>query len=165
MSELLVSVAITGSLIAIGTPTYLNQTKAGCQRQTEAAVSQILTQAQAYNDEFGERPKGWSNLDKVATIMTSNGPAQSDSFDEISLAGCNYRVSGNTNDMRLDILAKPKQVHKGGTPLPYSDQAIETTTTTDGYNVIGCINYATGASDIRRGNGSDAAKLEILKCS
>ena len=164
MSELLVSVAIAGSLIAIGTPTYLSQAKAGCQRQAESVVSQILTQAQAYKDEFGEAPRSWSNLDKIATIMTTNGPAKGESFEEIALTGCNYRVSGYTNELTLNILAKPKQDKEGGAPLPDPNEEIKSTQK-DGYNVVGCINYATGASDVRRGNGTEAANLENLKCS
>ena len=69
MSELLVSVAITGMLSAIGTPTYLSQKKQAA-KATEAVIAQVLTQAQAYNDEFGSLAEGWNDLDKIATIMT-----------------------------------------------------------------------------------------------
>ena len=30
-----------------------------------------MMQAQAYNDEFGNPASGWSDLDKIATLMTA----------------------------------------------------------------------------------------------
>lgn len=163
MSELLVSVAITGTVIAIGTPTYLSQAKAGCQRRAEAVISQVLTQAQAYNDEFGEPPKGWNDLDKIATIMTIDGPANSTDFTKIILPGCNYEITGAADNNELNIQAMPK---RGTNTKPLSEtEESQAVNRGDEYNVIGCINYETGASDIRRGTGNEAASTESVRCT
>ena len=163
MSELLVTLAITGSILAVGAPHYLNQTKASCQRQAEAVISQVLTQAQAYNDEFGEPPKGWNDLDKIATIMTTNGPANNADFTGIILPGCNYEIIGSSDNVKLNLQATPKQ---DNSIKPISEtRELQASNSGNKYNVIGCLKYATGASDIRRGSGNEAASTESLQCT
>ena len=91
LPELVIAVSITGTLAAVATPIYVGQMKASCQRQAEATISQFLSQAQAFEDEYGSAPKSWADLDKIATIMTSSGPATGGDLSWIELPNCDYR--------------------------------------------------------------------------
>ena len=81
LTELTISAAIIGALGATAFPHYLNQIETSCQRQTVSVVSQILTQTQAFNDEFGTTAQTWTELDEIATIMTADGPATGGSLN------------------------------------------------------------------------------------
>ena len=157
LTEAVVAVAIIGSLAAIATPKYFNQIQANCQRQNQAFMSQLLSQTQAYYDEFGDQPKGWSDLDRIATIQTTNGPASGDSFSAIVIPGCNYSYTGSTsgnNFIYQSVFTTPSSQDSEGSE----------TANTNKLNVIGCINTRTGASDIKRGDGTQAADASDLNC-
>ena len=157
MTEMVVTVAIAGTIGAIATPTYLSQTKANCQRHSQAFMGQLLSQTQAYYDEFGNQPEGWSDLDRIATIQTINGPASGDSFSAITIPGCNYSYTGSTSENNFiyqSMLMSPSAQDSEGSE----------TASTNKLNVIGCINTRTGASDIKRGDGTRAAATSDLNC-
>lgn len=73
LAELMTAVAVIGTLSAISIPSYIDQVKRGCQSEPESIINQVMMQAQAYNDEFGNPASGWSDLDKIATLMTKDG--------------------------------------------------------------------------------------------
>ena len=138
--ELLITVSIIGVLAAISIPNVINQLHRAKQKEAEATISQIITQVAAYSDEFGEKAEGWNDLDDVATIMTETGPAEGSNFGKIILPGKNYELVG-TNHANNE----------------YTFTATPVDTSLSKYNVIACVNIATGASDTRSGNGSSAA--------
>jgi len=138
LTELTVSVAIVGTIAATATPHYLNQLESSCQRQAESVVSQILTQTQAFNDEFGIAPTTWGELDEIATIMTADGPAISGKLSSpITLPPrCSYKLSSSKNEQKYIFEATP--------PENYNPNL----------NILACINTDTGASDIKRGGNT-----------
>ena len=73
MIELLSSVVIIGILSSVAIPSYFKQVERTCQGDPESIINQVMMQAQAYNDEFGNPASGWSDLDKIATLMTKDG--------------------------------------------------------------------------------------------
>lgn len=148
LTELTVSVAIVGTIAATATPHYLNQLESSCQRQAESVISQILTQTQAFNDEFGIAPTTWAELDEIATIMTADGPAISGNLSSpITLPPrCSYKLSSSQIEQKYIFKATP--------PENYNPNL----------NIFACINTDTGASDIRRGSSKPATKKEELKC-
>lgn len=160
LTELITTVTLAGTIAAVGTPIYINQNKASCQRSAEAQLSLIMSQAQAFNDEYGALPQGWNDLDKISSLMTNSGAAKGESFSKISLPSCNYTFSGTKKESSIDFLAAPPTSKSS---QPDSDTAQETEDNKSGYDVIGCINVLTGASQIRRGDGSESAqKFELL---
>ena len=151
LTECLVTVSIAGILGAISAPMYLSQSAKSCQRYPESLISQIMTQAMAYNDEFGTPAEGWRDLDKIATIMTSNGPANSPGFNPINLPSCNYSLRGSR--------ANNKYIFNASVIEP------EETTPKNAFNFVGCINVSTGASDMQGGDGTTPANPEDLTCN
>jgi type IV pilus assembly protein PilA len=139
--ELLITVSIIGVLAAISIPNVINQLHRAKQKEAEATISQVITQVAAYSDEFGETAEGWNDLDDVATIMTETGPAKGSNFGKIILPGKNYELVGtSTGNNKYTFTATPVD------------------TSLSKYNIIACINIATGASDTRSGDGSSEAE-------
>ena len=162
LTEMIVAVAIAGAIGAVATPTYLNQSKANCQRAAEAQLSQILTTSQVFHDEYGEDPTGWSDLDKITTLMTTSGAALNPDFSAISLPSCNYTFSGNKQGDKFIFIANPPST-QGSKSIPTEgpDEPINPNT---GFNAAACINTSTGASDIRKGDASNGVNIENLNC-
>lgn len=161
LTEMLATTAIISSLAAVAVPTYLGEKKASCQGYPESIINQTMMQVQAYNDEYGAGPTSWSDLNRIATLMTKNGPATEESFDWIELVQCGYKLkvlgSGNTYTFisaQTGAIIDDPQV---------SESNIKAENNT--YNVIGCLNTLTGASDIQRGDGTTAAELSTLSCA
>ena len=95
LPEILAATTIVTSLCSIAIPTYIEQQKIACQREPESIIAQVMTQTQAYNDEYGDLAQGWSDLDKIATLMTASGPANGNSFNTIELPSCDYTLRGS----------------------------------------------------------------------
>jgi prepilin-type N-terminal cleavage/methylation domain-containing protein len=159
LTESVVAVAIVGSLAAIATPKYFGQIQANCQRQSESSISRLLSQTQAYYDEYSETPTGWSDLDRIASIQTTNGPASGNSFETVVLPGCNYELTGNSSGDIINFESKRQTV--GSNPIQGTDSNVKEESKS---NTIGCINTLTGMSDIRRGDGKTSASQSDLKC-
>ena len=172
LTELLVAMSIVGILSSIALPSYTNQLSKRCQGDPKSVISQSMMQAQAYNDEFGTPAKGWSDLDKIATLMTSDGPATGGSFFPIELPTCDYQLWGKRDGNDYLFVATKKDVL--GTPVPLvpikpepdenGDIITAPENVGDEFNVVGCLNVATGASDIKGGNGSELAYVDDLTC-
>ena len=170
--EMLTTVSIVGILAAISLPNYFKQLSKGCQSTPESIINQVMMQAQAYNDEFGNPASGWSDLDKIATLMTADGPAIGSTFQPIPLQTCGYYLWGKQTGNDYLFVATNKNVIGIPTPLAPSkpeedengDLVIEPSHSDDDFNVLGCLNVATGASDIKRGNGSTLAYVDDLTC-
>ena len=172
LTELLASISIIGILSAVALPSYTNQLSKRCQGDPKSIISQAMMQAQAYNDEFGTPATGWSDLDKIATLMTSDGPATGNSFFPIELPTCEYKLWAKQEDNDYLFVATKKDVVGTPAPLlpikPEPDDNGEFITAADNvgdeFNVVGCLNVATGASDIKGGNGSQLAYVDDLTC-
>lgn len=158
LTEAVVVVSIIGGLAAIATPKYFSQLQANCQRQSQGFMGQLLSQTQAYYDEFGDHPEGWTDLDRIATIQTTNGPASGDSFSPVIIPGCNYSYTGTSSD---NIFIYQSVFISDAAQEPERSE----TASANNLNVIGCINTRTGASDIRRGDGTRAADISDLNCN
>ena len=104
--------------------------------------------------------------------MTRDGPAQGTTFQPIPLPTCDYNLWGkqDANDYlfvatKKDIIGSPAPIlplqpepNENGEIIADSGNA------GDEFNVVGCLNVATGASDIKRGNGSELAYVDDLTC-
>ena len=146
LSEVLVTVSIIGILSSISFPSYMSQMRRTQQRETETIVSQVMFQTASHFDEYGLRAEGWDDLDDVATVMTDTGTASGATFASITLPGANYTLEANRN------------------VNDYIFTAIPTDTNANGFNVLGCINVSTGASNIQAGDGTNAAVEADLTC-
>lgn len=172
LTELVTSIAIVGTLSAISIPNYIKQISRGCQSEPESIINQVMMQAQAHNDEFGTPATGWSDLDKITTLMTAEGPALGATFQPIPLQTCDYNLWGKQAGNDYLFIATKKNVLGIPTPIapfkPQDDEnddlTVEPSNSGDDFNVLGCLNVATGASDIKRGNGSELAYVDDLTC-
>lgn len=140
------SVAIIGILASVSTPSLISQLQRGRQGEAETLIAQLITQASAYNDEYGIAASSWKELDEVATIPTKDGAASTENFAEITTPSGNYSISTTQSRNKYTFIAKPKDPNASN------------------YNVIGCSNVATGASQIISGNSKAAASTGDLKC-
>ena len=147
LTEILVTITIVGILSSIALPNYMNQMRRTRQREAETIVSQVMIQVAAHSDEYGVNAEGWDNLDDIAAVMTDSGTASGGTFSTITLPGGNYS---------LDI--------KGPAGNDYIVTATPTDTNSSTFNVLGCINVSTGASNIQAGDGTTAAVEADLTC-
>ena len=158
LTEMLVTSSLIGLIASIAVPGYIGQKNASCQSYPESIIEQAMSQAQAYNDEYASAAKSWKDLDKISTIMTSSGPAQGETLNWIELPKCNYKLMGSQTGNEYTFIA----VQSGAFTGKEND---EIDSLKNNYNVVACINVATGASDIQRGNGEDEASTTSLRCS
>ena len=146
LTESVVTVGILAILGSISTPSLINQLHKSRQGEAKTYLSQVITQVSAYNDEFGLLASGWGDLDEISTIMTNAGRAKGESFSSIDLPSNNYKLSGTRTENKYTFTATPKAE------------------ATRNFNVIGCSNVATGASQVISGNSEESASIGDLKC-
>ncbi len=144
LSELLISISIVSILSSLALPNYLNQVNRTRQNETASVIAQIQTTIAAYADEFGVLPTSWADLNNTNAIMTENGPATSNNFSGINLAGGFYNVAV-TNTANLFTITATRQDE------PY-------------LNLIACINLTNGASGINHGKGSAVTAATTPNC-
>ena len=138
LTELLATVAIIGILSAIALPNYLDQVNRTRQNEAVSTISQIQTTIATYADEFGVLPTSWAELNDTSAVMTDDGPATIDNFnDPITLAGGYYDVSVSNNANLFTITA--------------------TRDDEPNLNIVACINLTNGASGINQGTSDKAA--------
>ena len=136
--EVLMTLVIIGILSAIALPNYFNQVQRAKQNEAVSTLAQIQNTLAAYIDEFNKIPTGWAELNDIAAIMTTSGPASLSTFGSINLPGGNYTVSrtdNGGNNTYFEFTAKPTSENPEIAKL----------------NVMACIDLATGASDIKQG--------------
>ncbi|KGG26745.1 MULTISPECIES: type IV pilin protein [unclassified Prochlorococcus] len=151
--EVLLTVVIMGILSAVALPNYFTQVQRAKQSEAVAILAQIQNTLAAYIDEFNKIPTGWAELNDIAAIMTTSGPASLTTFGSINLPGGNYTLSrtdngGNTN--YYEFTAKPTSKNPEVAK----------------FNVIACIDLGTGASDLKQGrkDSKNAASNADLVC-
>ena len=137
LTELLTTVAIVGILSSVALPNFVNQVNRTRQNEAASTISQIQTTIASYADEFGVLPTSWSELNDTSAVMTDNGPAFSDNFDQITLAGGYYDVVISNNDNLFTITATREDEPN--------------------LNVIACVNLTNGASGINQGTQNATA--------
>jgi type IV pilus assembly protein PilA len=137
LSEVMVTIVIVGILSSIALPSYVNQVNRSRQNEAASTISQIQTTIASYADEFGVLPNSWSELNDTSAVMTDNGPAFSDNFDQITLAGGYYDVVISNNDNLFTITATREDEPN--------------------LNVIACVNLTNGASGINQGTQNATA--------
>ena len=137
LTELLTAVAIVGMLSSIALPNYVNQVNRSRQNEAASTIAQIQTTIASYADEFGVLPTSWAELNETSAVMTDNGPATSNNFQAIKLAGGYYNISIDNTDNLVTISA--------------------TRDDEPNLNIIACVNLTNGASDIIKGTNAAAA--------
>ena len=165
LTEMLVTVSIAGVLGSIAVPSFINQLGKGQQSEAHALITQIMGQTSAFNDEYGKPAEGWSDLDKIATILTSTGAATGSNFSAIETPQESYTISGNRSGNKYIFNATP--ILKGGSLPPeneVNDPGSTRPISAANYNIVSCINVATGASDIQIGGGTSAVDEANLRC-
>ena len=137
LSEVMITTAILGILSGIALPNYLNQVNRSRQNEAASTISQIQTTIASYADEFGVLPTSWAELNETSAVMTENGPATSNNFQAITLAGGHYDVAISNNNNLFTITA--------------------TRDDEPNLNIIACVNLTNGASSINQGTQAAAA--------
>ena len=128
---MIVVVLILGILSSIAFPSYLNKVNRTRQKEAASTISQIQTTIAAYADEFGVLPTSWSELNDTSAVMTDDGPATKENFQEITLAGGYYEVVISNTDNLFTITA--------------------TRDDEPNLNIVACVNLTNGASAINEG--------------
>ena len=156
LTELMVAVAIIGTLGAVALPQYFNQIQKTRQNEAAATVSQIQTTIAAFVDEMGQLPGSWEDLNKITPLMTPQGPANQSNFAAINLAGAGctgnhltecYHVDASERDQIFTLNARSKN----------PDAAA--------FNVMACLDLRTGATDLKKGTTNEgAATADQLRC-
>ena len=138
LSEMIIAVAIAGILSSIALPNYMIQVNRSRQNEAASTISQIQTTIASYADEFGVLPTSWAELNDTSAVMTDDGPATVNSFDEeITLAGGYYNVEIDPDGNLFTIRAT-------------RDEA-------PNLNIVACVNLSNGASAINKGTKTAAA--------
>ena len=136
--EVLLAVVIIGILSAVALPNYFNQVQRAKQSEAVATLAQIQNTLAAYIDEFNLLPTGWKDLNEIAAIMTTEGPANLTTFNKIILPGGNYALSRTDNGENKNY-------------FEFTASSTNTNGETAKFNVMACIDLEGGASDIKRG--------------
>lgn len=147
LAELLIAIAIVGILSSIGIPNFINQMDRTRQREAVTTVTQAMDLViTTYDEEDNILPNGWNDFRR--DFMTATGVASGATFSEITLPGANYTLSATG----------------GGLEPRYVFTATPTVSRASSFNVLGCINVQTGASNIQTGDGTTAATTADLTC-
>jgi type IV pilus assembly protein PilA len=161
LTEVLVTVGIVGTLSAMAVPTYIEETKKSSQNEAMSMIAQIMNQTAVFNDEFGTPATSWNDLDKIATIQTNSGSATANNFNWITLQPGQYSVMALQSGNSYTFKAAPASTIIVDPELPTPDNS----TSLSNYNIVACLNVATGASDIRKGTFSAATSTSELNCN
>ncbi|MFL2516182.1 MAG: type II secretion system protein [Parasynechococcus sp.] len=148
--ELVMAVAILGTLSAIAVPNYMNSLLYAKQKEAELTIATLQTAAMAFVEEYGRSPIGWNDIDRVQPVQTKNGAASGDTFSEVTLMSGHYKIEGSTN-------ATDGIVSFEGNP-------VSTEVNIRKRNVVGCINTRSGLSNLKLGNKETEATAESTDC-
>jgi len=138
LTELMITIVILGILSAVALPNYFNQVQRAKQSEAVATLAQIQNTLAAYIDEFNLLPTGWKDLNEIAAIMTTEGPANLTTFNQIILPGDNYTLSRTDNGKEKNY-------------FEFTATSTNTNSEAAKFNVMACIDLVGGASDIKRG--------------
>lgn len=182
LTETLITTAIVGTMASVAFPHYIgSRDRAKCS-ETEATVVSIPPIIGAYIDATGEAPTTWDDLSSIAAVMTSDGPATGDLKTPITLPNTNHKLSVDGPSESIYVITAncyvedptPNSGLNGSLepldPLPTTgdlttndtaggsmDEQIYASNYADKYRIRSCFNVSNGASDLRRGKGTDSA--------
>ena len=182
ITEALVTTAIIGTLGSVAFPHYIgSRDRAKCS-ETQATVVSIPPIIGAYIDATGEAPTTWDDLSSIAAVMTSDGPATGDLKTPITLPNTNHKLSIDgpsestyviTANCYIEDPTPTSSLNGSLEPLDPSSSSGDLTTNdiggdsldeqiyaskyADKYRIRSCFNVSNGASDLRRGKGTDSA--------
>lgn len=161
LTETIATVSIIASIGAVAVPSFYKQYQGSCQQQPRNTIAAVMAQTQAFNDEFGFPASSWEDLDKVGTLMSSTGAATANNFNWIELPGCDYKLRADQtgNKYTFEAIEAKALIDIQPPPEPPIDES------KNAYNVIGCLNVATGASTILAGDGNMPASKSDLTCN
>ena len=155
LTELMIAVAIIGTLGAVALPQYFNQIQKSRQNEAAATVSQIQTTIAAFVDEMGLLPASWNDLNKITPLMTPEGPANQANFSAINIASAGCTKSQQTGCYQVDA-SERDQIFTLNAKSSNRDAAA--------YNVVACLDLRTGATDLKKGTHQKAATVDQLRC-
>jgi len=160
LTEVIVTVGIIGMLSAMAVPTFIEETKKSSQSEAIQTITQIMNQTAAYNDEYGTPATSWNDLDKIATIQTTTGSATSNDFTWITLQPGDYSLKATQTGNKYTFNAIAT-----GSTIPEPDaSAIDSPDQKNKYNIVACINVATGSSNLQKGTYSEEVSADDLTC-
>ena len=155
ITEIAVTTAMIGTLGSIAYPNYIeSKGRAQCS-EAQATLVSIPPIISAYIDATGEPPTTWEDVTSIAAVMTSDGPAAGNLNTPITLPRTNYELSVEGPSDSTYLLTANCYVK-----TPISDIAnVEEEALKDAerYKIRSCFNISNGASDLRRGSGTDIA--------
>jgi prepilin-type N-terminal cleavage/methylation domain-containing protein len=155
LTETVITTAIIATVSSIAYPNYISSKDTAQCSEAQATLVSIPPIISAYIDATGEPPTTWENLSSIAAVMTSDGPATGDLFTHIMLPRTNYELSIEGPSNSTYLLTANCYVK-----TPISDIAnVEEEALKDAerYKIRSCFNVSNGASDLRRGSGTDIA--------
>ena len=137
LTEIVISVAIIGTLSAIAVPNYFSQLQSAKQRSCTVFMTKTLSTVTGASAEAALR--GWDDLHEYSAVMTINGPAKGANFST------NLAIS---EDYKFSL--------KDSNPL-YEAECIPTNSSLANYNILGCLNIESGAFQVKQGDGTTPA--------
>lgn len=160
MTELLATITIVGIVSSIAIPNHINQVDKTKQNEVVSKVAQIQTTIATYADEFGSLPTSWKELNDTSAIMTTNGPANQNNFEPITLAGSKYKAAIKNTDNRFTIVA-----------VRPNTQSIDSDACTPDTTIEGCreINFAQCVTELHSNSNPEitqamCGRLPIVAC-
>lgn len=157
LTEILATTVIVGILSSIALPNYLNQLTITRQNEVSATITQLQNAIVAFADENGIYPTSWKDLNEVATIMTPSGATTQNNFSNLTLASSGCKSENQNNCYTVEAI-------HGNKDSLYTLSATPVDTKFKNYNIIACLDLISGASDFKKGDHSNAAKISDLKC-
>ena len=137
LTELLISVAILGTLSTIAVPNFFSQLQSAKQRSCTVFMTKTLSTVTGAREEA--EPKGWDDLHEYSAVMTTNGPAE----------GADFLTDLTINeDYKFSL--------KDSNPL-YEAECIPTNSSLANHNILGCVNIESGAFQVKQGDGTTPA--------
>lgn len=155
ITEVVVTTAMIGTLGSIAYPNYIeSKGRAKCS-EAQATLVSIPPIISAYIDATGEPPTTWEDVSSIAAVMTSDGPAAGNLNTPITLQGNNYELSVEGPSESTYLLTANCYVK---TPISeIANVEEEALKDAERYKIRSCFNISNGASDLRRGSGTDIA--------
>ena len=155
LTEAVVTVAIVATLSSIALPNYISSKERAHCSDAKATMMSIPPIISAYIDATGEPPTTWEDVSSIAAVMTSDGPAAGNLNTPITLRGTNYELSVEGPSNSTYLLTANCYVK---TPISdIGNVEEEALKDAERYKIRSCFNVSNGASDLRRGSGTDIA--------
>ena len=138
LTEVLMTVAIIGTLSSIAIPSYTSSLNSAKQMEAKATILTLQTAATTFLNENGRNPKGWDDIDSVMPLPTDNGYASGPTYSDFTLPTGHYKISTELKESEGIINFEAVPLWGG--------------TSSADWNVVACINPTTGRSSMKAGS-------------